>query len=241
MSGLYEVVITTVAAVSVLVAAGLFVKSGFLRKLLVKFGLKEQLMKTNWSAFSWESCLQKMNCRADVVFFGDSIIRGGDFHLQFPDEKVVNLGSSGDTLAGMCGRVSTVQLLEPKRVFFLGGINGLTDYNGKICLKTYKRLISRLQEALPEAEIYIHSLLPVTKKRERGLCKNSTIVWFNGEIKKIAQEKGLIYIDLHSRYVVDGVLNSTLCREDGLHLVPEGYAPWYAELQIYLSSANIKK
>lgn len=233
---MYEAVVTAIAAVSTLAAIALLVKGGYVRKLLVKRGLKAPVAKIDWTASSWESCLLKMECRADVVFFGDSITRGGNFHQQFPDKTIVNLGSSGDTLHGMCRRVSTVQLLQPKQVFFLGGINGLTDHNRHVCIKTYEKVIDGLQAALPEATIYVHSVLPVAKKRERGLCKNTTIAAFNREIEKLAQRKGLTYIDLYSRYVLDGSLNPCYPKPDGLHLLPESYEPWYEAITPYLTA-----
>lgn len=231
---MYSTIITIIAGVCALFAMGLFVKAGFLRKILVKLGVAEQRGKVNWTAFSWETCLKKMDCRADVVFFGDSIVQGGNFHLAFPEYKIVNLGLGGDTLSGMCGRVSTVQALQPQKVFCLGGINGLTDWNGKMSLKTYRRLLTQLREKLPFAEIYVHSLFPVTKSRERGLCKNSTILWFNREVEKMAKEMGINYIDIHSRYVMEGVMNPAYCQKDGLHIANAGYALWYEELKAYL-------
>ena len=235
---MYEVVMTVVAGVFGLMAIGLFVKAGYWRKILVKWGLKAPEAKIDWTASSWESCLLKMEATADVVFFGDSITRGGNFHQQFPGQRIVNLGSSGDTLHGMCRRVSTVQLLRPQKVFFLGGINGLTDHNGKVCIQTYETVIDRLQEALPEATIYVHSVLPIAKKRERGLCRNTTIEAFNRAIEKLARQKGLVYIDLYSRYVLDGALNPCYPKEDGLHLLPESYGPWYEAITPYMTATN---
>lgn len=235
VSDVYGLVMTVVAVLLALVATGLCIKAGYLKKLLVKWGLKTPVAKIDWTASSWESCLLKMGARADVVFFGDSITRGGNFHQQFPNTTIVNLGSSGDTLHGMLRRVSTVQLLNPQKVFFLGGINGLTDHNGKVCIKTYEKVVDALQAALPEATIYLHSVLPVAKKRERGLCKNTTIAAFNQEIEKLAQRKGLVYIDLYHRYLLDGSLNPIYPKEDGLHLLPESYALWYEAITSYMN------
>ncbi len=232
---MYTIITTIVAIIGVLGTLGLLVKDGHLHKILAKLGLGFPKSSINWTASSWESCLLKMDCKADVVFFGDSITRGGNFHLQFPHKRIVNLGSSGDTLLGMLSRVSTVKILEPKQVFFLGGINGLTDYNRNKCIRTYERVIDRLQKELPDATIYVHSVLPIAKKLERSICKNSTIAAFNRQIEELAQRKGIAYIDLYSQYMLNGAMNPCYPKPDGLHLLPESYGPWYKAIEQYLN------
>lgn len=212
----------------------IFVKSGFSDKLAVKFGFCKKRPTRNWTAFSWESCLNKMNCQAQIVFFGDSLTRGGDFHKLCADKKLVNLGSTGDTLAGMLGRVSTVKMLNPKKVFLLGGINGLTDFNVPKSLSTYTDLLTALEKALPNAQIYVQSLLPLTSAKAKNmLCKNITIEAFNKQIRELAEKRGHTYIDLYTQYLRDGALAEELT-VDGLHLKPEGYRYWYQSVQPYL-------
>lgn len=237
---MYDVFVTIVAIMFAIAAMGLLCKTGYWSKLLFKLGIKAPTPKINWTALSWESCLLKLGTSADIVFLGDSITRGGNFHQQFSNLKIVNLGSSGDTLQGMCQRVSTVKLLQPKQVFLMGGINGLTNLNGRICIKIYEQIINHIQEMLPETTIYVLSVLPVAKKRERKLCKNSTIVSFNQNVAELAQRKGLTYIDLYNQYVLDGSLNPRYCKEDGLHLLPTAYDIWYKAIAHYVCPLMIK-
>lgn len=223
---MYPAIVTVFAILSISAFVILFIRCGFLQKLLVKLGIKKKRVTMNWTAFSWESCLKKMHCEADVVFFGDSIIRGGDFHEQFPEYAIVNLGASGDTLAGMIGRVSTIQALSPKKIFLMGGINGLTNRNIACSASQYEDLIKEIENKIPDAELYILSTLPVTAEKARRLCTNATIKRFNKEIEEIADRHGHTYIDLYSLYLCDGQLDPELS-VDGLHLKPEGYEKWY--------------
>ena len=216
-----------------LAAVVLIIKAGYFTKFLVKLGITEQKAKMNWTAFSWDSCLQKLEYKADVVFFGDSIIRGGDFHKAFPHQKIVNLGCSGDTLPGMCNRLSMIQAVAPKKVFVMGGINGLTDYNLSNCVKNYARLLEQLKCTSPNARIYVHSILPITKEKEKQICKNTTIQQFNHKIYALAEEKGAVYIDLYPCYEKDGQLNPELSK-DGLHLHPEAYEQWMQVIAPYM-------
>lgn len=213
----------------------LFYKAGFLEKLLVKFGVLKKRTTMNWTAFSWESCLTKMDCRADIVFLGDSLSRGGDFHLHCGNQQLINLGCSGDTLAGMIGRVSTAKMLQPKKVFLMGGINGLTDYNISKSLSTYADLLSALEKALPERQIYVQGLLPLTSKKAKSLhCKNETIRLFNHQVKELTEKRGFTFIDLYPLYEKNGEMDLDIT-VDGLHIKPEGYDRWYQAIAQYLN------
>lgn len=236
-----DIVILSLLAVSGYALFGaLFVKGGYLRKLFVKFGLAENSVKKNWTAFSWESCLMKMGCKADVVMFGDSLIRGSNLHEQHRQLRFVNLGCSGDTLSGMLDRVSTVELLEPKTVFFMAGINGLTDYNVPQCAGKYAQVLDALIKAVPDAKLYVHSVLPLSYTRSRKLmCKNATIRSFNQRIRELAEARGITYVDIHDAYADGGVLNSDLT-PDGIHLKPEAYARWNATVAPYLEEMYTK-
>lgn len=230
----YCIVSTALAVTGIAGWLYLYIKGGLLDRLLIRRGLKIRKVNRSPMAISWERCLRYMNCRADVVFFGDSLTSAGAFHEQFPEVRIVNLGSSGEGLASMLGRVSTVQSLAPKQVFLLGGINGLTDHNVLMCLSQYEDLLNALKDALPGAEIYAQSVLPITKARSRTLCKNTTIQAFNAGIKALADRHGVTYIDLHCLYFRDGQMDPA-CVKDGLHLTPEAYEPWYQALKQYIS------
>ena len=230
---MYNIMVSALAVVCFLGIALLLIKGRYIDKVLVKFGIKENAPSTNWTAFSWESCLQKLELETDVVLFGDSLVRGGDFHKAFPDKRVVNLGLSGDTLGGMRKRASMVKGLEPKKVFFLGGINGLTNFNGKRCVETYEKLIIDLEQALPEAEIYLHSVLPLAKNKEKSICQNEKIELFNREIERLAEKHGHTFVNLYPLYLSDGHLDSS-CTKDGIHLIPEAYDRWYKTIEEYM-------
>ena len=55
---------------------------------------------------AWTNSLKQMNAKADIVFFGDSLIYYGDFTSVFPDKVVCNLGLRGDSLQGMIDKVA---------------------------------------------------------------------------------------------------------------------------------------
>lgn len=207
---------------------------GYANKLLAKLGVRELKPKTSLGVSAWKNCLKKLNYDADVAFLGDSLTRDSDFQKAFPNQRIVNLGYSGDTLLGMTQRIPMLQAVSPEKVFVLGGINGLTDHNLEMSLKQYDTLLSTMKESLPEADIYVQSVLPLSKEKERSLfCHNNTIQAFNEQLKKIAEQYQLTYIDLFSSFVKDGHIQPDLT-VDGVHLTAAGYKMWTDGVSKYL-------
>jgi len=232
---LYAIIVSVVAVLSVAAFLVVFFHAGYHTKILQKLGLKEKTAGTNHALLAWENCLEQMHYDTDIVFFGDSITYMSNFSACFPDVQIVNLGYSGDTLAGMAARVSMVQAVNPEKIFLMGGINGLTDANLAQSVNQYARLLDSLQESLPEAQIYIQSVLPVGKGKQTALmCRNSTIVAFNRQLQMLAQERGLHYIELYTLYEKDGQLNPSFS-EDGIHIKPEAYTAWEGAIRPFIT------
>lgn len=181
---------------------------------------------------AWTNSLRQMNAKADIVFFGDSLTYYGDFASVFPDKVVCNLGLRGDTIQGMIDRVEQVQMLEPKLVFLMAGINDVANCSVKSFGKQYKVLVLSLKELLPNALIVVHSMLPVNDRDFSISCNNNQIECCNNEILNIANCFNLNYLNLHSVYTKDGVLpkEDTL---DGIHLRSLAYSKWLRMLFQY--------
>lgn len=228
-------IFVTICVFFVLAAFGVvFHRAGYDTKVLVKLGLIEQTEKTNWAVVGWNNTLEKLDYDADVVFLGDSITCGSDFREYFPQKRIVNLGYPGDTLAGMIDRVPGVTAVTPEKVFVMGGINGLTDFNVDKCISEYEALLNAIEDALPEAQIYIQSVLPISFGKELSVCHNSTIKDFNNRLATIAKDREIIFIDLFVLYEKDGEMNSELTK-DGIHLWPEAYELWADAIADYVN------
>jgi len=230
-----------VYAVSISICA-IFILSAFLvlffhgeydTKILVKLGIKEPEVKTNWAVKGWNNMLEKMDYDADIVFFGDSITSGSDFRAYFPNEKIVVSGYPGDSLIGMKERVAGIAAVVPEKVFVLGGINGLKDGKVEQSVSLYRQLLVELKDSLPDTEIYIQSVLPISKEKETTVCQNSTIMAFNNRLAQLAEENKMTYVDLYSAYEWNGEMNPNHTR-DGVHLKTEAYACWASIIAEYI-------
>lgn len=225
------------AALSALLLAALlalFFHGNYGRKLLVKLDLRNPLPSESAALKAWENSLEQLDCDADVVFFGDSLTRLSDFRPYFPGIRICNLGMSRDTVEGMLRRVGMVQAVSPKLVFVEGGINGLGDAGMDKVLDQYARLMDSLREALPGAKIVIQSCTPLSRKCERIFaCSNETIRAFNGELRRLAEARGMPFVDLYGLYERDGMIDPDVTR-DGAHLKDEAYAPWAETIRPYI-------
>lgn len=230
---LYIVLISIVAVLAAAAFLIVFFHAGYNDKILVQSGIKEQSSESNWAVKGWNNTLEKINYDSDIVFFGDSITYGSSFGDYFPDKKIVNLGYPGDDLSGMINRVSMIKAVLPEKIFIMGGINGISDNNIDKCIQKYSVLLDSIKQAVPDSEIYIQSVLPISYSRESKSRHNTTIIEFNNKLKKLADERGLTYIDLHSLYVSNGEMDASLTK-DGLHLYPQAYKRWADAIRKYI-------
>ena len=199
--------------------------------LLYHFQITENYTSPDkYAVESWTNSLEKLNLKADAVFFGNSITRGSNFHLSFPDKQIVNLGYSGDGIQGMIKRVSQVRSVHPKKVFVMAGINDMKYMSDERFEQKYSQLIDSLLTIVPDSGLFLQSILPVAE--DFGL-DNKEIAQRNSLIKKLAQRKRVQYIDLHSLYVKDGSLPKELTK-DGIHLKPQSYDRWAKAIKPFI-------
>ena len=226
-------IVAVIFSCSLVLNGLLIMRGGYYNIILAKLGIKEQAVKTDWTLVGWERSLDQLNCDADIVFYGDSLTSGGNFQEHFPDWKIVNLGIPGDSLLGMKNRAKMLSSVTPEKIFIMGGINSLTDKNSDSVFQDYKNMLNAVLDAVPDAQIYIESILPISLEKEKECADNSVIAAFNQRLESLALEKNITYIDLYSLYVLNGEMNPELTK-DGVHLQPSAYEYWFCEIQKYV-------
>ncbi|MCM1535038.1 MAG: GDSL-type esterase/lipase family protein [Clostridium sp.] len=190
----------------------------------------------DWTLYSWQNFVTFADYDADIVFFGDSLTSNYNFQSKFPNVKILNMGLVGDTLTGMHDRVVMVKSVTPEKIFVMGGINGIHDRTVAETVNQYRDLLTKLQEEIPDAVIYVESILPILKTRADEYASNEMIAKQNEELEKLVVEMGAIWIDLYSLYIKDGELDSKLT-EDGLHLTDNAYSYWIEAVKPYVGDA----
>lgn len=162
----------------------------------------------------------------NIVMLGDSITQGGEWREMFPDLPLINRGIGGDTTTGVLARLDGLAAGQPAAVFLKIGTNDLTFVpDREVSFQQYRDIITTLQSAAPETDIYVQSLLP------RSAEYRDEIEAFNHEIRIIADDRGVHYIDLYPSFLAeDGSIRDELTYDE-LHLSGDGYQLWQSILE----------
>lgn len=170
----------------------------------------------------------------DIVFLGNSITERGLWSEIFNDVHCKNRGIGGQQTHQILERLHQVTNGKPKKVFLLIGINDLNGDPARTAnaVANIKTIIERIRTESPKTKLYVQSILPVGKNREE---KNREVNKANPEIKKICEEMGVTYIDIHSAFAdEEGYLKKEYTFNDGLHLNGAGYMAWAKILRPYV-------
>ncbi|NLK67917.1 MAG: lysophospholipase [Clostridiaceae bacterium] len=167
-----------------------------------------------------------------IVFLGDSITDFYRINEFFHDSYIINRGIGGDTTDGVLKRMpESVYDLSPSKVFILIGTNDIGENKDEEhVIYNIAQIIQKIQDNCPDARIYLQSIYPVSKAKDKKIRKvivkkrnNEIISRINVELEKLAQEKGIVYIDVYSHLVDDEGNLKLDYTVEGLHLTVNGY------------------
>ncbi|XGV98991.1 MAG: GDSL-type esterase/lipase family protein [Leptolyngbya sp. BL-A-14] len=162
-----------------------------------------------------------------------SVMVGDSLSLWFPSDRLptgqlwLNQAISGETTQAILHRLPTFAVARPQAIYVMAGVNdlkqGATDNE---ILWNLRQIARRLKQAHPGARIVLQSILPTRTEMVPG----NRIGWLNQRLAAIAQEDGVIFLNLYAQFTdEDGNLRPELTT-DGLHLNANGYATWQAQL-----------
>ena len=128
-----------------------------------------------------------------------------------------------------------------KNIYISLGINELGWYSNKLFAQRYGEFVAMIKEAAPDADIYIQSVLPISKSAAENEYAssggNEKIRTYNELIKTMCAELSVYYVDTYSLFAdEDGNLPAD-AGFDGVHLNPSRYREWGE----YVSSHTIVK
>ena len=174
----------------------------------------------------------------DIVFAGNSITDGAEWHEIFRNPDVKNRGISGDTTWGLYDRLSSITSGHPQKFFLLIGTNNIPrGESPEEIAFGIRRIVRQVKKDSPTTQIYVQSILPVTP--HYGMFTGHTSRWqmipqINALIEKLAREEGVTYIDLFSRFADRQGQMKREYTNDGLHLLGKGYMLWKEIVESYL-------
>ena len=182
---------------------------------------------------------------ADTVFLGDSRTEG--FHLYSGLKEGEYLYAVGATVESVFtkatqetegGKVSILDALaelECGKVYIMLGANELGWSKTETFHDQYAKVIDRLREDHPDAEVILQSILPVSAKQEekKTYVNNDRIGLYNEVIYQLAEEKDCAFVD-----VAEAVTDENGClraewNSDGVHLNGKGCRVWLEYLRTH--------
>lgn len=171
-----------------------------------------------------------------VVMVGDSLTAGCNWPAEVPEHQLINQGVGGWTTAQMLANLGRVIEAQPEVVFIQGGINDLSlKIAPEVILENHREIWRRLAESLPNAKLYVVSLLPVADERFPGV--NAKVRQVNQRLSAEAPARGVGFIDIYPLMTDSGNQLKEEYHWDGIHLRPEGYAPWLTAVRETLKQA----
>ncbi|MBL4561333.1 MAG: hypothetical protein JKX79_10160 [Labilibaculum sp.] len=170
------------------------------------------------------------NRKNEIVFLGNSITENGDWNELFQNKKIVNRGIGGDVCWGLHNRLDEVLSSQPKCIFLMIGINDIgRSVPVDIIAEKIREILQEIQAQSPSTKVYLQSVLPINEETIwYAYMKNKSdkIVQLNKQLKIIAANENVRFIDLYSRFVDDKGNLKLEYTADGIHLSAAGYLHW---------------
>lgn len=190
----------------------------------------------------------------NAAFFGNSLvdglrIYGGLRHGDFFAATSASVFSVTTAMTEKLPDGTKVTLLETllsaleekayERLYILLGINEMMFEPGYF-VDTYAGIISAINEASPESDIYIISLTPVTesKSEDESVFTRQRIEEFNEALYKLAADTGSYYADLYTALADENGYLPEEESKDGIHLSVEKYVQWADYLRTHYAQPS---
>ncbi|WP_124100750.1 GDSL-type esterase/lipase family protein [Ruminococcus sp. Marseille-P6503] len=186
---------------------------------------------------------------------GQIVCAGSSLMEMFPIEKllkesgsdriVYNRGIGGYVTAELLNAVDVcVTDLMPSRVFINIGTNDLSDSRIPMdtIMKNYDAIITKIEETVPEVEIYLMAYYPVNREAaspETAEClkerNNDKISRANELVKRLAEKHSQRYVDINANLKDEkGRLKAEYTTE-GIHIKEEGYRAIFNDFMKYIN------
>ena len=107
------------------------------------------------------------------------------------------------------------------------GVNELGWASENTFIARYGSLLDGIREAVPDAVIYVQSILPVSKeKSDSSVYTNSCIQLYNSLIVQMCEEKGAVYLNVAEAVQDESGALPAEATVDGIHLKRPYYEKW---------------
>lgn len=163
------------------------------------------------------------------TLFSNYVICGDSRTVAFKSYQLLEerriIADVGWNLKTLSEHVEDIAALNPINVFVSIGLNDVNNGDAQdmnLFTQRYADCLSKIQTALPDATIYVNSILPVGETALAAQPFLAQIPDANAHIKQICEENGYVYID-NDDLVAE---HSDLLAGDGIHFAKSFYQYW---------------
>ncbi len=201
--------------------------------------------------------LQRYRVLNERVKKGEILFTGSSLMEQFPidelrmtegiDAVIYNRGVGGFTTQDMLQYMEEmVFAVEPGKIFINIGTNDISrpGYLVEKLMENYGKIITMIQQRLPEAEIYMMAYYPVNEVDKlpegewaKGMFAtrtNENIRIANQAVERLAGEMGCHYIDVNEGLTDESGRLKKEYTIEGIHMYANGYRVVLENLRKYL-------
>ena len=168
----------------------------------------------------------------DAVFIGDSLTEPlANYEFLSQSNVLAKVGMNLKTAESL---INNIENLNPSNVFLLFGLNDIIATNTtEEFIQNYDLFINKVRSKVPNAKIYIISVLPVKDFVEQKSPKlnSGNILLYNNALMKFAEDKKYKFIDLRKI----AIENPALYEPDGEHFKKPFYNIFLDEIKTILA------
>ena len=172
----------------------------------------------------------------DYVLFGDSRAVGFSYYGFLAESRV--LADSGWTIRDLEANLDSIIAMNPSSIYLAFGLNDVgmgywdtpDDY-----AEEFKTILEKIKEQLPNASIYVNSILPTTEAAAAAHGEVWThIPEYSAALEKACRESDCLFIN-NDELVAS---HADMFDEDGIHMVRDFYPLWAANMMLNIYGAT---
>lgn len=173
----------------------------------------------------------------DLIFIGDSITQGWEgagkkvWEEFYGKRNAVNLGIGGDRTQHVLWRLENgnIEGIKPKlAVLMIGTNNSGTNTSDQIAAGV-TAIVEKLRKELPETKVLVLGIFP--RGADKNDAKRKVNEGANEQIKKLADDKHVYYLDIGDAFLEDDGTLSKEVMPDLLHLNEKSYRTWAESIE----------
>lgn len=162
---------------------------------------------------------------ANCLILGDSITQGL-YEYGFLDESLViaerGVGVKEGSESNFSNMLNQAAAAGPQKIFLAIGMNDIEGEKGDAdaFAEDYRKMLETAEKLLPNAEIYVNSVLPAQQSLIEQEEWYDNVPKYNQKLEEICSEKGLTFIDNTE------LVEEEFYADDGIHMSRSYYVKW---------------